>query len=414
MILKGAPIIHARTFHVDFRSKLLIRPTFFSEVDAEYCYKVVTDSTIFREFSPKEGRVVFYAKGNYIIVGKTAVFSDLFDACCLEPKYERVDSRRGRVAYGFVGAAFKRNDVTVPFVIGDEELLRIYVSQIAHRWDEEYGQDDVLNSRFSDMIDINVEIINGNDKFVPLLRKRTKKIIIDDTSENRNGILTAVYKIAKTGQDIALCTSLQTEKAIRESCFDVVTCENASTIVLNNPDGKVPEKAVVHEKLDSVKETTSHDEFLEKYSVPQDDEAEIYRIRSLIGRSPEKFHSKAVASEDLIRVSTSKRKAKSFDDVLEQSVVPSEDGDREGRFRTTNFPASGMERWKKEKVESENKNFPENLKDIGLVLGTIAGVVFIVVEVASESNPIVLALTGMCTVVFAGLEAKNIIDKFRN
>ena len=35
MILRGAPIIHARTFHVDFRSKLLIRPNFFSEVDAE-------------------------------------------------------------------------------------------------------------------------------------------------------------------------------------------------------------------------------------------------------------------------------------------------------------------------------------------------------------------------------------------
>ena len=412
MILTGIPIVHARTLNVDFRSKLLVRPYLFSDAEAEYCYKIALDSTIFRELAPKAGRIVFYAKSNYIVVGKTAVFHDLFSACGLQPQYDHVEGENGRYAYGFVGAVFKREVVNVPFIIGDEEILKIYISQITSRWNEEYGTKGIFDSHLSHEIDINVnEFIEMNNEIVPLLQHRNNKLVVDDTYENRKKILTAVYIIAKNGQDISLCTSLSTEKAIEKSSFDVVTCENASTIVLKNISDE--NKHIITSEFDRSqvnKKTSDNSKQLARYHVPNGFELENHQTQDIVECNTDKFLNNGSIYNKL--TTTKSKKVKSFDDILEESVAPSKEDARE-RLRFSSS-VSGSTSLKKSDIKEEIKNITKNIMKIGPVLGIISGVLFVVLEMAIKAKPTVLIITGVFTIVFIGLEAKIIIERFKN
>lgn len=411
MIIKGAPIIHARTFHVDFRSKLLIRPFFFSDADAEYCYQIAIDSTTFRELAPKEGRTVYYAKGDFVIVGKTAVFSDLFSICNIPQQFDRVDNENGRYAYGFVGAAFKRSDIRVPFLIKDEEILKIYIDGIASRWNEEYGKNDVFASQISNETEIDVRELSGSGMdFFTLIQQSNSKIVIDDTSENRKNLLIAAYNLASTGQDFALCTSLYTEKAIRDSCFNIVTCKNASQVVLENiSEEKSTENEIIGGQIQQRKNRTGYNAVLENCRVPIDDELGPKRTESTNDNALDLQNNRKIRETEYHRNSLS-GKEQSLDDILEQNVAPSKIDGKEARFRAK-YSTTDSKGSNPISPSQECNNLPEFLKSMGFVIGSIAGIIILVVEASLKASPIVLAFTGLCTIVFVGLEAKKIIDK---
>ena len=397
MILKGAPVIHARTLKVDFRSKLLIRPIFFSEIDADFCYQVAVDSTRFRELAPRNGRIIYYARGDYVVVGKTAVFADLFLSCGLPPKFDHVDTENGRNAYGFVGVAFKREDIKIPFVVDDNEILKIYTTQIAKRWNEELGTNDVFESYLSEIIDINVtEITNVSDEFVPLLRNKYEKIAIDDTTENRNKILFAAYIIVSQGHDISLCTSLFTEKAIRESCFNVVTCENASTVLLKKITNENNSTFIIEgEKNIVIKKDKDNKRQIKFNNMPKDEIEEKNKMAR--NRNQTKIsHISTNNQNNSCNAVLKLNKVKSFDDILNENKPPSDDSDEEDD--------SSFKKNKKLNI------YLNEIMTIGPILGIAAGIIFILVEIKNRVNPIVIALTGLCIVVFAGLEARKIIE----
>ena len=235
MIVKGMPILHARTYNVDFRTgKLLVCPKSFTESEAEFCHRVAQDSTIFFELAPKEGRTVVYGNGKYLIVGKTVVFEDLYKSCGLTSKYVRVDKPEGRFAYGFVGVACAIKDISEPFDISEKTILKIYEHYIADRWDETYGSTGFHESTLSAPIEIEVETLTCQDRSMDSrLQKRNAKIAIEDTAENRSNVIYCVQHRVLKGEKIALCTSFETERAIKESCFDVVTCKGAERVRLN-------------------------------------------------------------------------------------------------------------------------------------------------------------------------------------
>lgn len=234
MIIKGSPILHARTYNIDFRTgKLLVCPRFFDKSEAKFCHRVAKDSTIFFELAPLEGRTVVYGNGKYLIVGKTVVFDDLYKRCGLPAKYIRVDNPNGRLAYGFVGAAFALKDISAPFEFPEKTILKIYEHCIADRWDETEGSSGARESTLSDPIELEVEELKHTDRdMTNLLKDIGRKLAIEDTPENCDNIICYVEQHARHGKKISLCTSLDTTKAIGESCFDIVTCRGAQSIRL--------------------------------------------------------------------------------------------------------------------------------------------------------------------------------------
>ena len=104
MTMKVMPVVHARTFNLDFKTgKLLVAPDAFTEDDSLLIYNIAKESTRQREMAPIFGRYVIYGNKSYAVVGRTVRFLDLYTACGREPKYCHVDKENGRTAYGFVG-----------------------------------------------------------------------------------------------------------------------------------------------------------------------------------------------------------------------------------------------------------------------------------------------------------------------
>lgn len=331
MIVKGIPILHARTYNIDFRTgKLLTCPKPFDEGEATFCHRVAQDSTIFYELSPPEGRTVVYGNGKYLIVGKTVVFKDLYKRCGLPPKYVRVDNPKGRFAYGFAGAAFAIKDISEPFEFPDKTILKIYEHCIAARWDETIGSSGVRESTLSVPIELEVEKLTCKDRNMDArLQERGAKIAIEDTAENRKNVIYCVQQRVFKGEKISLCTSLATEKAITESCFDVVTCKGAASIRLdpNANSLSAPPKP-------TCKEMASGND-LDRFNVPKIEPRSLIenvgRISSPINQSYDNDSYRVNMNEPHISTSATKeqlpadrnpRKATSFTEEIANHSAP--------------------------------------------------------------------------------------------
>lgn len=235
MIIKGMPILNARTRNLDFRlGKLLVKPEdrYFTQNEIDSCYRLTQDSMTYPELAPKEGRLVIYGNGKFLIIGKMVVFKNLYSACpSLTPKYTHVDNQKGKLAWGFIGAAFKldgADKIEVPASIPDESLLKIYEDSIASRWNDTLGTPGAYDSTSSKMVDIEVKILEKctDPNFEVFLEdiSTDKKFTFEDSLENRKKLTYFSLTRALAKEKISFCTSLYTKTAIGRSCFNLVTC----------------------------------------------------------------------------------------------------------------------------------------------------------------------------------------------
>ena len=333
------PILHARTYNIDFRTgKLLVRPIAFSEREAKFCHSVALDSTIFCELSPEEGRVIIYGDGKFVVIGKTVQFNALYSRCEVpleDRRYVRVDSKDGRLAFGFVGAAFLLNDiksVNVPVMITDKSLLKIYEDSISERWDETYGSNKAFESSLSKPIDIEFEEILDEEvkeikkissdslPFENHLIKSSRssgKTIVEDSEKNRNKLIYKILLLAIEGKKISLCTSL-TERGIKEGCFTFATCQNIAAVDLDRTSAKT-EDYFSRREMHSLPEETSRIEknpsdLIRSFSVPKDELANL--------QASSEFNI------DYRRNVSAGGKEKSFSENIQQYSAPPEETSR--------------------------------------------------------------------------------------
>lgn len=414
MKIKGYPILHARTYNVDFRSRLLVSPpdSFFSERDSEFCYKLASDSTRFRELAPKEGRIVIYGNGSACVIGKMAVFSDLYSICNLPPKYIHVDRENGRLAYGFVGIAFELKDIDRPVILSDRTLLKIYEKCIERRWEETYEAENVFESSISDFVELDMDVMElpPNDRGIEqALKYRRTKLAIDDTEENRNSLIYYAIKSIAGRENLAICTSLYSRKALEESNFDVATCEDASVSIseiVDNSD-ECHTLASKQNKSQFSKAEQSRRKFLDDLTPPKNEETICFGKSELLGgisNAIEDFVNKASRQKGCPQ--KKEEKELSFKEMIEQNSVP----DDEWKGFHTSFPRFG----KKESKNSNNRmsKSENDYKGAGLLLGTVMGVSFIAIEISKKASTAVLAITGTCTVLLGTAAAKHILKKY--
>ena len=363
--IKVMPVVHARTFNLDFKTgKLLVAPDAFTEDDSLLIYNIAKESTRQREMAPIFGRYVIYGNKSYAVVGRTVRFLDLYTACGREPKYCHVDKENGRTAYGFVGLMIHKGTITEPFVFSDDLLLNVYEQCIEDLWNEVAGEINAYETKKMGFIDVEVESMSAQPDYAPLLSQTVSPIILEDSDDQtvspiiledsdelREQIIYNAMRKALNGESISLCTSVS---ALDGNTFSIITCKNASF---------------------KAKEVAKAIECIEH--------GHVQTHRGDYERPPKK---------DIPAVE--RRSEQSWDDILSATTISNE-GEKpfQPRFQKKNH---------------------DNFIEKGLVLGTVLGITFIVIELACHASPILIAVTGVYTVVVGGIEAKRIIDKFKS
>ena len=350
--IKVMPVVHARTFNLDFKTgKLLVAPDAFTEDDSLLIYNIAKESTRQREMAPIFGRYVIYGNKSYAVVGRTVRFLDLYTACGREPKYCHVDKENGRTAYGFVGLMIHKGTITEPFVFSDDLLLNVYEQCIEDLWNEVAGEINAYETKKMGFIDVEVESMSAQPDYAPLLSQTVSPIILEDSDELREQIIYNAMRKALNGESISLCTSVS---ALDGNTFSIITCKNASF---------------------KAKEVAKAIECIEH--------GHVQTHRGDYERPPKK---------DIPAVE--RRSEQSWDDILSATTISNE----------------GVKPFQPCFQKKNHDNFIEK----GLVLGTVLGITFIVIELACHASPILIAVTGVYTVVVGGIEAKRIIDKFKS
>lgn len=365
--IKVMPVVHARTFNLDFKTgKLLVAPDAFTEDDSLLIYNIAKESTRQREMAPIFGRYVIYGNKSYAVVGRTVRFLDLYTACGREPKYCHVDKENGRTAYGFVGLMIHKGTITEPFVFSDDLLLDVYEQCIEDRWNEVAGETNAYETKKMGFIDVEVEPMREQPDYAPLLSQTVSPIILEDSDELREQIIYHAMRKALNGESISLCTSVS---ALDGNTFSIITCKNASF---------------------KAKEVAKAIECIEHDPVDSKQTAKKSHVQTHRG-DYERPHKKAL-SQDIPAVE--RRSEQSMDDILSTTTIPNE-SEKTFQLRF-------------------QKKCHDNFIEKGLILGTVLGITFIVIELACHASPLLIAVTGVYTVVIGGIEAKRIIDKFKS
>ena len=65
-----------------------------------------------------------------------------------------------------------------------------------------------------------------------------------------------------------------------------------------------------------------------------------------------------------------------------------------------------------QRKECNSKSGEIGASEKAMILGTVLGITFIIIEVAYSASPLLMAVTGTCTIIIGGIAAKRIIDRF--
>lgn len=138
----AAPIIHARTKDIDFRSGLLTIPEHFNNSDVQWARKYILDSTRYFELAGEDGRWTAFCNEDVVVTGVSIYIENLYKKCNRQPCYAQVDGKRRN--YAFIGFVIQKSDITEAFDVPYSMLLEQYEKYMELRWDD--SLDDTSDS----------------------------------------------------------------------------------------------------------------------------------------------------------------------------------------------------------------------------------------------------------------------------
>lgn len=463
MKIKFAPLIHARTKYVDFRSNFLITPCDFTEKDIRHAHSLVLDSTRFFELAGNTGRRVVFGNGKFVITGITIIFKELFNLCNTTPEFCKVDREEGRLAYGFVGMALPISATQAVFDVPVENFSNIYRNGVAQRWEETTSSDGVFETIESAYSEVEVPAASQIADLDPLYMHTSNILILEDDIKEREKIAAYALSRALRGEVIAFCSDIKMPKAIAESGFNIVTCKNANSIMLDNVQRKLDDtilppisaeaeprnRQAVPAESQKRRTAESLDDSLNRYSAPSDDSYSLNKktdSHSKVNGSWSGGITSKISGDFRIQGlqddnrAVKQKAVKSYDDIIKDYSAPDENDVH------ISMPSKSKKKWGVGKnieaslLQNDSKQLFENpvdknsrsgetenrinktmsngnafnfyAIDAGIILGTIAGVTYTVIGLATQANPVVLATVGIFTIVFVGIEAKRILDRF--
>lgn len=335
----AAPIIHARTKDVDFRSGLLTIPAHFKAPEVQWARKYILDSTRYFEFAGEDGRWTAFCNENVVVTGVSIYIENLYKKCNRQPCYAQVDGKRKN--YAFIGFVIQKSDITEAFDVPYSMLLEQYEKYMELRWDD--SLDDISNSLSATQVgyqSVNFPAAESVSNVLKLY-DRQKKTVLDLGADSLESILARLMLIMKNESSLSFCSDMPNATSVIESQFQIVTSGNAYGIISTI------------QKREESRQTRGQGESVG------------------MGNKP----ATGTKKSDTAKIS-------------EMMAVQTANNNRQSR---------------------EN-DISVDYKDVGLVLGTAAGVVFI--TISRGSSPIVLAISSVFTIILGGAEAVRIIRKF--
>ena len=227
LIISAAPIIHARTKNVDFRSNLLVVPSHFDSSDVQWVRKYITDSTRYFELANEYGRKVVCSNKNYIITGLSIRIMDLYRLCKKEPQYDRVDGNR--VNYAFIGFALDKHTVTEPIDIPYSAYLEQYEKYMDLRWYDSINDSASLLHTKVDYCDLDFPHAS-NVSNVLNVSEGSHPVAIDSSLVSLEAISAEAIMLAAKCNSFAFCSDLPNATSVVDSQFRIVTSVNAKNI----------------------------------------------------------------------------------------------------------------------------------------------------------------------------------------
>lgn len=256
MKLKVAPIIHARTREVDFRSELLVVPEDFNRQATRWAHMYITDSTFSFELSGSDGRRVVFCNGQFIVNGLSIYIGDLYRLCGKPAKYDTVNGTRAN--YGFIGFVLHKKDLQEPFDIPYSAFLEVYETYMALRWE------DSVDNKQSSLQHTTVpymmrEFPKAAEVFS--ITEKKPKTVLSERAASRESMVAGILLQMRMREELAYCSDIPGAKLARESGFHIVSAMNADAIqaaiaesVRSAPSPMVRQSVKVSSELDEMKE----------------------------------------------------------------------------------------------------------------------------------------------------------------
>ena len=226
MNLSAAPIIHARTSEVDFRSDLLVIPANFQPQDVQWARKYILGSTRYFELAGKTGRNVIFSRKDVIVSGLSIRIRDLYQLCGKEPKYHLVD--RNRTNYAFIGFVIPTECVTESFDVPYSLYLDVFETYMDLRWNDSVNHPDSFVSTKAPYAPI--DFPKAACVSAAIGQSGLRPWALDADADTLESICAQATMIALQNPGFGFCSDIPMANCVLESSFTVVTSKNARSI----------------------------------------------------------------------------------------------------------------------------------------------------------------------------------------
>ena len=228
MIVKAAPIIHARTKDIDFRANLLVVPDDFSATDVKWARKYIVDSTRYFELTNNYGRHIVFCNEKVIVVGVSIRIEDLYELCgCETSEYALVDLQRTN--YAFVGFVLKKDTLKGAVDIPYTAFLEQYEKYMNLRWNDSLGVPGSMENTKASFQNFNFNDATFDENIARYMSGTTNYVVDSTLASSSAFVIHAIYAGLRKSK-FAFCSNIPTANWVLESNFDVITSENAKSI----------------------------------------------------------------------------------------------------------------------------------------------------------------------------------------
>lgn len=217
MKMKIAPLIHSRTFEVDFNSKFAVRPDDFTDADIEWARKKILPSTQDLNIL-NDVRLVVASQGNKCIAGVACMFDFFAKDLTTDERDEAEEffcDNRGRYIKVFLGYSIKDAATNEIPIVTPSDLWQMFKDNLKSEW---YRKS--LESVLAPYRDVKTKPLTPST-FKPAQIFQGVSLYEMNSADNEKFFET--YLALALKQNLAFCTNLDRIQPIEEQTYHAVT-----------------------------------------------------------------------------------------------------------------------------------------------------------------------------------------------
>lgn len=213
--MKIAPLIHSRTFEVDFNSKFAVRPDDFTNSDIEWAMKVILPSTQALDIL-NDVRFVAASQGGKCIAGVACILKHFADKNNLPTEAEEFFcDNRGRFIKVFLGYSIKDASPNKIPDVKPADLWQMFKEYLAPEWKRKAPETVLAPYR-----DCVAKTLIPN---LPKPAQSFQGVGLYEMNSAANEKLFETYLAFALKQNLAFCTNLDRVQPIEDKIYHAVT-----------------------------------------------------------------------------------------------------------------------------------------------------------------------------------------------